>query len=202
MLNFDYGLEGPLVETYGSKIAGIKSFGSRLGVGHLPSKSEAADVWADISNTFMTALRAKARSVIVDTFSDAWEWARIAHFGKLDKVLPHHYVEVNDIVRRLVLECHRFDSNVVFIHKSKEEYKNDKPTGKMVRDGMRHMGYAVHSNITHSRDLVDGVNVFKLTVTDARQNMSLCGVEFVDEQVDFPYFGEMVFPNSTEADWK
>lgn len=198
-INFDYGLEGPLIEEFGHKISAIRSFGSQLESGKMPTQKQAEEIWLDIANSFKVAMASGARTVIVDTFSDAWDWARLAHFGKFTQVQPHNYSEVNDMVRRLLMECHKHNSNVILIHKNKEEYKNNSPTGAMKRAGMKDMGYAVHANATHYFDLTKR---FTLRMSDVRQNMDLAGMEFEGDQVTFPYIAEMVFPQSTEKDWK
>lgn len=198
-INFDYGLEGPLLDEFGSKIAAIRSFGSHLEQGKMPTQKQAEDIWLEVANAFVVALRSKARTVVVDTFSDAWDWARLAHFGKFTQVQPHHYGDINDMTRRLLMECHKHDSNVILIHKNKEEYKNNSPTGAMKRAGMKDMGYAVHANATHYFDVN---RRFTMRMADVRQNMDLAGVEFEGDQVSFPYIAEMVFPNTTEKDWK
>lgn len=201
-LNFDHGLEGPLEEEFGNKVMAFKSFDSQLDYGKLPTVKQAEGVWMDFANAYMAALNTPGvRSIIVDTFSDAWDWARLMHFGKFSPVLPNHYTEVNDITKRLVMQAHNYNVNVIFIHKQKEDWKDNKPTGNYKREGIKHMGYAVHVNATHTRTLVNGVNKWGLSIADARQNIDLAGMTLEDGQVTFPYLAEMLFPKTTEKDW-
>lgn len=205
-INFDYGLEGPLLEEFGHKIAAIKSFGAQSESFNLPTQKESQEVWDDVCNAYLQAMKSGMRTVVVDTYSDAYNWARLAYFGKFSQVMPNHYMDLNDITKRMIMQAHKYDSNVIFIHRQKEDWKDNKPTGVFKREGSKHMGYAVHCNATHTRKLVtDGsgkVNKWGLTITDARQNMDLAGVELEDEQVTFPYLAEMVFPKTTEKDWQ
>jgi hypothetical protein len=72
------------------------------------------------------------RSVLVDGDSDSWELQRLAAFGKIDKVPPTLYDNVN--AARRALYTRAFDSGkiVIFTNRVRDEYeeKTDPETGK------------------------------------------------------------------------
>jgi len=83
-----------------------------------------------------------ARTVIIDTHTEMWELIRLARFGKLSQVMPHHYGPVN--AEWLGIFKHfrkQKDTNLIVIGHVRERYRNDKPTGIMEPAGQKQMGY-------------------------------------------------------------
>lgn len=79
-----------------------------------------------------------ARTLIVDTCTDAWELCRMAEFGKVTQVKPIHYTVVNSEWLLLMRTLKKVETlNVILIAKETEVYRNDKPTGRMVADTMK-----------------------------------------------------------------
>src|SRR5262245_17121219 len=50
------------------------------------------------------------RSIIWDTATEIWEQIRLASFGRLTNIMPHHYVQVNNSFRGMIRAA--FDSDV------------------------------------------------------------------------------------------
>lgn len=95
----------------------------------------------------------KARSVVIDTGGEAWELLRLCEFGKLSQVKPHHYAQVNSLMRDLVRAAFDSDVNVIWLHKLKSEWAggNDggmgNKTGALERQGFKDMSYLVQANL-------------------------------------------------------
>lgn len=92
-----------------------------------------------------------ARTVIVDTGSEAWELLRLVEFGKLSQVKSHHYTKVNGLMRDIVRAGYDSNVNVIWLHKMKKEWKEgadgkNKTTGTLERSGFGEMSYLMQAN--------------------------------------------------------
>lgn len=121
--------------------------------------------------------------VICDTGTEAWELLRLASFGKLTQVMPHHYAKPNAEFRDLVREGYDA-SNVIWIHKTKDEWINDdkgkgNKTGNKKLAGMNDIPFLVQGTVeTGMRPLEGGGALFYITVQDKyRMNPDLIGSE-------------------------
>jgi len=133
------------------------------------------------------------RTVIWDKADQIWELARLVILGRLANVKPHHYTEVNNTFRYLIKDADKSkDLNLILIHNMKEEWINEKFTGRLVRAGFKETGGLVHSCIT--TNFTDGQ--FGGTIDFCRQNMDLCGEELTGIGFDFDNLLEMVFGDS------
>jgi hypothetical protein len=156
-------------------------------------------MWERFKLSFMRGLKNKdIRTVIVDTMTEAWELLRLAKLGKLTQVMPHQYGPVNAEFRALLKEPYRGDKNVIFIHKVKAEYINDKRTGNMERQGFSDVGYQVQIEMVTTWNQDDG---FGLWVRNCRQNMEAAGLELPGPLATFPQLAMQVFPMSEESEW-
>jgi hypothetical protein len=165
----------------------------------------------------------RIRSAVVDTATETWELCRLARFGKLTQVMPHHYGPVNAEFRTLVKQAYdRNDLNVVWIHKVKKEYKaisgkeKEVWSGKWERAGFGDMPYLVDVNLRHyfARDrkitkVVNGEAVevpapaFGIQVIDSRLEMlSVVGMELEAELCSFEMLAESCFPDTVSTNGK
>lgn len=142
------------------------------------SKTTYASLWGMVKERLEPALQLGEGTVILDTATEAFELARLAHFGKLTQVMPHHYTEVNSEWREIVRWCYESTMNAVFIDKMKREYVNNQATGNWVVSGFSEMGYLVQANVEMSRK--DNENgqppLFTAQVRDCRQNANISGM--------------------------
>jgi hypothetical protein len=132
------------------------------------------------------------RSIVFDTDTEFWEMLRLARFGRLTQVKPHHYGPVNAEYRTLIRLAKRSSKNLILLHKKKDEYVKGKksdlgiPTGKKIRAGMKEVGYLVQVIVELFRD-EDGYN---MEIKRCRQNPELDGEVFTTEygagDVQFP----------------
>ena len=156
------------------------------GEGTTKEVQQAAErTWDSFVANYKESIRLTAASeglVIVDTGTEMWELLRLASFGKLTQVMPHHYGPVNAEMRdlvRLAFEGH----NVIFLHKLVDEWENytgsdgkekGRKTGRKSRKGFGDIPFLVQCNIQCWReDLEGGGSNFWATVVDCRQNPSI-----------------------------
>lgn len=174
----------------------------------------------------------KARSLVVDTGSEAWQLLRLCYLGKLTKVMPHHYVEVNGLMRDLVRLAYESDVNVIWLHKLKAEWKDNaegkgRKTGVLDRDGFDGMSYLVQANLLAYRvpahlqqssvvKWKSGEGVFevpidprdendlgfRLVVGNSRHDANLEGLMLCNEAITFPMIAQMMLPDVDPAAWQ
>lgn len=195
--NLDYGLEGVLGKYAGGKDVYVKEY--RYKRNDTPDKYNT--LWASFTTDYYNALKSKARTIVIDTATELWELLRLARFGKLTQVMPHHYGPVNAEYASVIREGYSYDKNVILLHKLKKQYVNDKFTGEYERSGFTNTGFLVQANLEVYRDGLDGE--FYLKVLDCRQNSMIGGLEFelTDEFGGFGFLAQMVFPDSDTEEW-
>jgi len=197
LMDMDIGTEGVVDNYIGKKKLYIAGFDYRDST----DPAEWLKMWVKYKETFLTALTDKwIRTVVVDTATEAWELARLARFGKLTQVLPHHYGPVNAEFRDLIRKAYDTDKNLILIHKMKEQYINDKGTGKMIRSGFNDTAYLVQVNIRTWYRAKE--RLFGLTVVNCRQNMSIAGMELTEPINDFAHLAAEVYPQTDAEDWE
>jgi hypothetical protein len=141
------------------------------------------------------------RTLIIDTATEAWELCRLAAFGKLTQVMPHHYVEVNAEFRALIKQAYeRKDLNAIFIHKVKKEYKTNREgkdvwSGRWERSGFGDMPYLVDCNVRNYFDRES--KEFGIEILDSRMEMSSAvGTQLTGDLCSFEMLAETLFPDT------
>jgi len=193
LFNLDVGTEGVVDQYLKEKSIWISTTNYR----DTTDPNEWVKMWEKMKAAWYAALGADlkdCRTLIMDTGTEMWELARLARFGKLTQVLPHHYGPVNAEFRDLIRKSYDCDKNLILIHKQKDEYINDKATGRMKRAGFGDVGHLVQMNVVASWSKDDG---FKITVRDCRFDMALAGMEFMNEQANFDTLAGMIW-----SDWE
>ena len=164
------------------------------------------EYWKNICDVYYGIFEMKSgrpRTIAVDTATELWEILRMARFGKLTQVKPHHYGPVNAEFRRFIRKAYESDVNLVLLSKLKEEWK-DKPdgkggtvgerTGEYIRAGWSDLEYNTQVNVRVWKDpAVPGLDKFHLHVEDCRRNPMMEGEEYVGETCGFPYLAADVF---------
>jgi len=180
--------------------------------------------WARMKSSILAMIRSKRiRTLIIDTATEAWELCRLAEFGKLTQVMPHHYTTVNQEFKALVKAAAENPVlNSVWIHKKGKEYKTnssgkDTWSGKWERKGFGDMAFLVDVNADHffqpSGSLVansDGQNEtlkegrFGVRVIDSRINMlSVAGQDFIGDSCKFEELAVALYPDTYGSDvWR
>ena len=97
--------------------------------------------------------------------------------------------------------------NVIFIEDVKEEWKNEKSTGLMIRDGYKHGASLAQLELEFKRDYTvidaaEGELGFRAEVKSASTGADQVGFVFEDDQIDFRTIAETLLPGVPEKAWK
>ena len=135
------------------------------------------NTWNDFKAKAKTSYGLKGGTVIFDTGTEAYELNRLARFGKLTQVMPHHYAEVNNEWRDLIRTAYDSDMNTVLVHKLKPRYVNNTRTSEYDVAGFGETAYLVQANVrTFREDNEDQkMPTFGVTIQDCRQNPKING---------------------------
>jgi hypothetical protein len=183
--------------------------------GRLNDISKTRDIaekeWETVKESLIAATdHPKIRTLVVDTGTEVHELLRLARFGKLEQVLPHHYGPVNKEMRDLVKRAYeREDLNVVWIHKVKKQYKQNRKgedswTGEYDMAGYADIPYLVDVTLEHYwvSPTEDAPGRFGARVTGVgRQTPDVCGLELEGDMCTFPVLANMLYPDVDPAWW-
>ena len=86
--------------------------------------------------------------------------------------------------------------NVILLHKVKDEWANDRRTGRKERQGMRDTGYLVQVEIT---TMGGRGQPFEFYIDKCRANAELQGE--VIPAMEFAELAALVYPDSDPAEW-
>lgn len=132
-------------------------------------------MWSDLKIRIHKAYALRAGTVVWDTATEAYELARLAHFGKLSQVMAHNYVEVNNEWRELLRVAYDSTVNTVFVHKMKPKWVNNVRTSDYEPSGFSEMDYLSQVNIITYREDRGGGPEFSALIKDCRQNPNISG---------------------------
>lgn len=152
------------------------------------------------------------RTILWDTDTEAWEMARLAFFGKLSQIKPHHYAEINREFRSLIDAAFDHDKNLILICKYKKQYvareggRDDdaKWNGKYEEAGFTDMPFIVQANL-RTRIVVDKETKEKtptVEVVNCRHNMQLNGEVFEGGMATFPWVAASIVDGTSPEDWE
>lgn len=205
--NLDLGLEG-VAEKFSDKeiyefLYTIPMSASLPGSEFAAMAEAGQRVWKEFVVNYRDSL-SKMRTVVVDTGSEAWALVRLARLGKLTSVLPVQYTAVNAEFRQLVqLALSQNTCNVIFTHKVKDQYKDDKKTGLVERAGFGEIEYDVQTVLKAVRDFGKvGIDQFSIEIAACRANLSASGKRFSGGDCTFSKIATAIYPTTEEKDWQ
>jgi len=206
VINLDIGLDGVVQKWQDDKEVWVQDV--KVSIQDLKeltpqaAAGEADRAYSAVVKAYKAVL-GEARTIVWDNATEIWELLRMARFGKLDHVKPHHYGPVNAEYRELLRMAYDQDrTNLILLHKMKDEYIDDKRTGAVKRAGFADTGFLVQVNaLTYREPGVDVPDCFRLQIQDCRQNAELAGVEFSGNDFNFQTLAMQVFPGSKEEEW-
>jgi len=179
-------------------------------VGDLDAKTAAAqfrDIWNSkfVKNFKLAcelATQGLIRTTIIDTVTDLWELELLSIFGRTDKVQPRDRSVPNNEFSNIIRHARKYPMNLILISKVKEEWVNDKPTGRLKRAGYSYLGSDV-DNMVHVSFTPETGAVIKVLLSG--DNGSLNGQVYTQEDWGpvgpFAYFAMQAIPGSTLEDW-
>lgn len=199
-MNFDKASEEDVLQYNESADIIFKNYWP---AGH--EKQDYFDLWDEFEKDYRTLLHSEdIRTIVWDTGTELWNVMRMAYLGKLAKVLPHNYVEVNSEYRRLLDDAQHSKKNLIITSKLKAEYIEGNKTGNLELSGFSESDYVVQV-ITQIKRVIDDQGIrFVLTIMDTSKNLVECiGQELssVDGMCNFSTLGQIVMPNTSEKDW-
>jgi hypothetical protein len=206
--NLDLGLEG-VVEKFAATKE-IYAFDYQIPMSAMLPGSEfsgmsdaAQKVWKEYVRNFRDSL-SKMRTIVVDTGTEAWQLVRLARLGKLTSIMPVQYTAVNAEFRQLTqLALSQNSCNVIFTHKVKDVYKDDKKTGEIERAGFGEIEYDVQAVLKASRDYAKtGVDQFSIQIATCRANLGASGRRFTGTDCTFTNVATAIYPSTDEKYWK
>lgn len=223
---FDQGTEG-VVENYvkqGKRIY-LAQYDLGVEVGQEITHEMVVKVRDEFIANFERDIRV-ARTVIIDRESDLWGYHVFAETGTDDKFAaakPKEWPKIKAKLRRLTSMAKAADLNLIYIQGMRNEWgksinkntgnETSTPTGGRLPDGMEEVEADVHINmLMHRVDVRDEPSRFFIRVGKSRgpgsrsvQGQTFEYVKPNEETGDpgwgFKDFAQLVFPDSTEADW-
>lgn len=225
---FDQGHEGVVEKFQTDKIVHMAQYFASITKGM--SQEQVMQAVGPVWDQFLTnwkimiaGLKSGAiRTGILDTASEAWEVLRMARFGKLAQILPHHYTALNTEYRNLIREIYNTPGNLILLHKLKNEWVDNPTTGKggktgaYIRAGYNDTGFLVQCNVLcwREKDPETGQKTgpYHVTIQNCRQNPLAAGVDLSTDlhdpppefmpQANFQWLGVSVYPQTSPEDWK
>jgi len=162
-------------------------------------------MWAAVKDRIKMVYKVNEGTLGMDTQTEIYELARLAHFGKLTQVMPHHYAEVKSQWREILKLGYDSKMNTVLINKIKPIWVNNTRTKDYEISGFDETPYAVQVALTSFREQTENGVVFGYTIDKCRKRASLIGQEYrtimpivddgelhTDPIVNFPFLLNLV----------
>lgn len=206
IIDLDIGLEGVIQQWQENKEIWVIDAGVTMrelrDMNPQEASKQAERGWDRVIKGYLAAV-GETRAVGVDNATELWELLRMARFGKLDHVKPHHYGPVNAEYRDFIRLAYDQDrTSLILLHKTKDEYIDNDRTGRKIRAGFSDTGFLVQLNASCYRVPTEPFpDCFHMTINDCRQNAELAGVDLSGSDLSFPKLASMVFPDTTEEFW-
>lgn len=154
---------------------------------------QAMEVWKRMTEHWYDAF-GWARTIILDTHTEAWELVRVAHFGDLKASggrVDANYGPINAAWRSMFKHYREQTGvNVILIGQTKDEYKTNKKglssgiserTGNTIRAGQKEIGFFVDVVVRTNKEEGD----FFSTIEKGWMNGTAEGTDFPGKQSNF-----------------
>jgi hypothetical protein len=148
--------------------------------------------WAEFRRLLTEALAGRTGSICVDSFTEVYDYVRLAKYGKTEQIVARNYGTIYDELNDILNEAYEAETvNFAIIHKLKPEFVNDKSTGGMILDGWKNAPYAVQANFQllfdPSMPAATLAGKFRIEVKNNNMNMNLNGWQSPPEMGSIPY---------------
>ena len=141
-----------------------------------------ASIWKDIQSKASQALQLEGGTLVIDTFGEAYEICRLAHFGKLAQVPSHQYGVAYADLREICRVAYRSKMNLILLHQLGNEFN----TGELKYQGWKGVPGEVQTTIRTHRENTPNGPVFSAEVMACRPKMELMGKRLMSGQVTGP----------------
>ena len=196
-------LEGVVQPAAQEKEVRLHNFGGSFGGGPNEIAKAASKNIGEMKEAWTDAF-SWARTIIVDTHTEAWELLRLARFGTLTPRghIASMYAPVNAEWSSLLKQFRgQSSTNVILIGQTRERYKNDKATGIMEQAGQKSVPYYSDVIIETSRNIMKKKEAdFVATIKKGWWNAHTEGLEIEDEDISFSYLMSLI-SETEEEEW-
>jgi hypothetical protein len=201
--SFDIGLDGVVQKFQNKKEIYVADYELTVQPGEASAGevAEAADkVWQQFVANYRDGLSSCGNgTTVIDTDTELYELLRLARFGKLTQIMPHHYGPVNAELRDVVREAYDFDANAFFLSKKTDIWENytdstgkekGRKTGLKGRKGFGDLPFLVQVVATTVREDTGEGTVFNVQIEDCRFNPDANGRTVLN---DYDSIMEVIF---------
>ncbi len=185
----DIGTEG-VVHKF--QALGKKIFIYRVRVPKNATQDAYSVLWAETKSRIQKAYSLSHGTVVQDTETEINELARLARFGKLTQVMPHHYAEVNRELGDMLNWAYDSEMSSIFVRKMKPKWVNNARTNEMEGAGWGDMEYKCQANLTMYREDGEGGPAFSILIKKCRQNPDITGTVLRQPMNTFPFLLNLV----------
>jgi hypothetical protein len=229
LFNFDCGVDGVIEPFTGKKdiiVAGVPGSGQkypsyrfarpvpqagegRKSEGYLERvKKLATPIWERFISDMDEFYRSDARTGIIDTGGAAFALARFAFHG-MDRGKPESKDDpygqksgdMKALFQGLITDGYSYDKNVLWIHRLKEKWVGNAPSGKFEPDGYKQVPFEVQMSLRTEKRRKDGENEFGVEITECRIDQSMEKEVFFGKECRFSFVMASVF-GGDEDEWK
>lgn len=136
------------------------------------------------------------RSIVLDGTDTLWTLACMAKFGRLNKVPPSAYREVNTAFEALLNKPKAAKKNLILLSRTKPEWTNDssgigKPTGRVLRAGYQSLESITEINLKVKFSVEEGK--FSVMVKNCGMlDPFWAGQEFTGAEVELPFIASAI----------
>lgn len=202
----DLGLEGVVEPFTADKDIYVADYDIGQTIGEAFTHAKAVEARDKFIADFEDAVL-KARTIVWDRETDVWKLFYFAEFGTDDAygaAPPKDWDKLKGHLRRMIAMAKASDINFGLIQGMRNEWakgggaRTMGQTGKRIPDGMDDIDALVHTNLLHQRKGKD----FTITVGKSRGPGGFNIQDETFENVTFVELATMIFPESSEEDWK
>lgn len=161
-------------------------------LGNDQASKEAGEAWKKFSKGYKKVV-GSGGTVILDTGGEMWELLRLYRFGKLDQVKPHHYAPVNAEYEAIfALALDQPDLTLIAIHELKDQYINEKFTGKRIRSSYKRVEYLCQVLVELYKTGTGPDRVYGCRIMECRHSPEVEGMELEGDMCTFPMLRDLV----------
>lgn len=173
-------------------------------------KKLAGPIWERFINDLTEFYESEARTGIIDTGGAAFGLAKFAFHG-MDKGRPDPKADpygqksgdMKTIFQGLVTDGYSYDKNMLWLHRVKEQWSGNQPTGKYIADGYNQIAFEVMMTLRTFKTTKRKATTYGVKVMDLRGSLDdqMEGEQFDGAQCDFATVMAVLF-GTTEEEWQ
>ncbi len=180
--SIDKGTEG-VVEKFQQSGKQVLVYEIRYPIGK--DKADYTPIWAAFRQALDAALTVGEGTIVFDTWSEIYELARLAHFGRLVSVPPTQYPQCYPDLRMILDDIYSTRMSAALLTKMMPAFESR----IMEKKGFNETKFKVQTSVSVGMNMVvenEGElakPVWSLKVDECRQNAGMTGMTFTSKQV-------------------